>query len=205
MKYIDFQNAFAEDIVIKKQSIDLLYPKFDTKSLSLWQKKGYIKKIRNGYYIFAKTKINTATLYHISNKVYHPSYISLHQWLCYYGFIPEYVFTITCVSTKKTNIIDCEQGDFSYQKIKNSLFWWYNYKKKWEVWFYIASPEKVLLDFFYLYPQYSDIEDMKWLRLNSFEILEKIDLTLLQVYLTNFENKRLEKTITIFLKYLKTC
>lgn len=64
-------------------------------ALTRWQKKGYLKKIRSGFYRLTNRPIKgEADLFFIANRIYTPSYISLQPALRWYNFIPEGVFTI---------------------------------------------------------------------------------------------------------------
>lgn len=143
------------------------YPVFSTQELKLilgsdykssflvklnsWIKKGYIIQLRRGLYMLAnaKDKINYMQF---ASKIYRPSYISLEFALNYYGIIPEAVFTVTSISTKKTAFFEVPEirGYFSYQKIKSSVFGGFNTFTENGVSFNLAEMEKALMDFFYI-------------------------------------------------------
>ncbi len=57
---------------------------FDRRRLSEWQKKGYIKKIVKGYYLFSEVNIDESMLSAIANKIYKPSYISFETAMSHY-------------------------------------------------------------------------------------------------------------------------
>jgi hypothetical protein len=90
---------------------------------------------------------------------------------------------------------------FSYQSIKPELFWGYVIiqHKYWT--FFIADPEKTILDFFYLNPQYWDRDDILWLRFNWDVIREKINKETLLKYSKIYPNKRVQRVIQIFLSF----
>ena len=46
MKYIDFYQKFKNDFLIKTSDVFVLFPNFNIKDLSKWQKQSYIKKIQ---------------------------------------------------------------------------------------------------------------------------------------------------------------
>ena len=58
---------------------------FDLRRLNEWQKKNYIKKIRQGFYIFSDLEINEQALFIIANRIHEPSYISLEMALSFTG------------------------------------------------------------------------------------------------------------------------
>ncbi|MBS8122307.1 type IV toxin-antitoxin system AbiEi family antitoxin domain-containing protein [Candidatus Vampirococcus lugosii] len=111
-------------------------------------------------------------LYFASNKIYQPSYISLESAFSYYGIIPEQVFTINGVSTKKTNYFKTDFGVFNYKKINPKLFFGYNIISLKENKVLIASLEKAILDYFYLYDNIKSTVDFEYLRWNK-DILKK--------------------------------
>ncbi|MDO8444107.1 MAG: hypothetical protein Q7S80_01205 [bacterium] len=120
-------------------------------NLQNWQKKNQVIQLRRGLYFlpsFDKAKIKPDML---AARLYEPSYVSLEYALSYYGIIPEAVFTITSVSTRKTAHFLVEGiGNYSYQKIKKEAFGGYGTYLENGVSYNLAEPEKALLDFFYL-------------------------------------------------------
>jgi hypothetical protein len=99
--------------------------------------------------IFSDIKPDESTLFEISNLIYSPSYVSLESALSYYGLIPEAVFSINSVSTRKTAVFKTPLAVFNYRKIKKSLFFGYILQKYNNKSYKIASPEKAILDYFY--------------------------------------------------------
>jgi len=145
MKY----NAFKEKINAKlftRQDIRLLGLKIFAYQLSLWQKQGYITKLKNGLYIFTESLIGTNPE-EIAQLLYEPSYISLEKALSIYGLIPEMVYAITSITAKATRRFKNKLGVFTYRNIKPNLFFGYTRKPTGLM---IADPEKALLDLIYL-------------------------------------------------------
>lgn len=118
-------------------------------NLKNWMKKGYLTMLRRGLYVISETTKNTDTML-FAAKIYSPSYVSLEMALGFYGIIPEAVFTVTSVTTKKTKKFKTPVGSFSYQKIKKGAFGGFETKKQKGISFNLALPEKALVDFFYL-------------------------------------------------------
>ena len=94
---------------------------FDKNNLSRWVKKGYLIKLRNGYYTFREYMATQNINLYLANRIYRPSYISLHTALAFYGLIPESVTQTTSVSTLKTALFRNTIGVFSYKKIKKEV------------------------------------------------------------------------------------
>ena len=205
MTFLVFQDAFSDFLVIPAIEIEKRFPQFDKNALTRWQKKGYLKKIRNGFYRLAKTKpTSDQDLFFMANHIYSPSYVSLHSALRWYDFIPEGVFTITSVSTKKTQGIQTSDATFSYQSIRRELFFGYQLKKVRNYRFKIAKPEKAILDFLYLNPHLCSLDDLFELRLNITEIQAQLDMEKLDAYLSLYASKALKKRIIVFKKYLSS-
>ena len=204
MVYQDFRNAFIDQICFTSNQIYAWYPGFDKNNLSRWVRKRYLIRLKNSFYMFRELIDTPDIALYVANRIYRPSYISLHTALSFYGLIPEAVARITSVSTLKTAGIENDLGSFSYSKIKNKLFTGFDYlpflKDRTIL---IASPEKALLDLLYLYPFYNSEADMLDLRLDTDMLQEVIHLNSLQKLLITFENKALEKRTHLLLKCYK--
>ncbi len=181
------------------------FPSFDSRRLVEWQSKGYIKKVINRWYIFADVSAEERLLLWTSNRIYHPSYISMETALSYYGLIPEAVYTTTAVGTLKTKSFDTPLGAFSYRHLKPALFFGYRLLDWKGFPIKMAEPEKVILDYFYLNPQLNQKEDWQGLRLHQEALHERINLPRLEEYLTLFHTKALDKRVSQFLQYVEVC
>lgn len=117
--------------------------------LSRFVQKGYITRIKRGIYCFDPTHIDELGL---STILYAPSYISLETALHYYGIIPDVPQVVTSVSSSTTKHIQTQWGAYHYTKIKQSLFFGYEYisspfsRTK----THMALPGKALLDYLYI-------------------------------------------------------
>jgi len=203
MNKIDFQKRLTPYGVISLENIYKSFPDFSYKQISRWQKDGFLIKIKQGFYTFTDQKIDDYFLFLIANKIYEPSYISLEKALKYYGLIPEEIFQITSVSTKKTNIFNNSIGSFSYRHIKESLFWGYHFISNSNQKVLIADAEKAILDYIYLHSELKTEKEFKELRINSNSFNENINLDKLNKYLSKFKNKKLNKRLEVFLKTIQ--
>ncbi|MFA6547469.1 MAG: hypothetical protein WCT11_00815 [Candidatus Magasanikbacteria bacterium] len=183
--------------LFSKKDAELLFPTGDISSqqLSRWCKQGYLLKIKNGLYLLSGYE-NQVPNFFIANAIYYPSYVSLETALYEYGFIPDVPHTITSVTTKKTSFVKINLGQFSYRKIKTDCFIGYEPKRylKFDVLF--ASPEKALVDFFYLNKQrLQKSEQITELRLNYFSLKEKIDKEKLRHYGSLYKSPLLDRLL----------
>lgn len=202
MQYLEIRDNLKGFIVISANDILKVDQNFHKQRLSEWQKKGYIKKVSKGFYVFSDLEINESILFIIANEIFEPSYVSLEMALSYYGLIPESVYSITSVTSRKTSKFSFPLGQFSYRQIKPELMFGYelvNYQKHN---FKIAEIEKAILDYFYVNSRFKTTGEFEELRINKDAFREKIDMKKLKDYLIQFDNKALEKRVNLFIKYL---
>lgn len=202
MTYLTLKSLLKGYTVFSVNDILKLEPGFHRQRLVEWQNKDYIKKIVDKYYVFSDVEMNEELLYFISNRIYHPSYISLESALRYYNLIPESVYTITAVSSKRTYLFNSTVANFQYRKIKPGLFFGYKAVKHKNNTYKIAEVEKAVLDFFYLNPQIKAKEHFEELRFNSSEFLENYSNEKLMKYLEKFANKSLSKRVNNFISFV---
>jgi predicted transcriptional regulator of viral defense system len=202
MKYIDIQNNLRSLGVFTLNDIRMLDPDFREPTLNDWLNNGWIKRIRRFWYADSSFNPESYDYFFIANKIYSPSYISLESALSDYGFIPETTLQITSVSTRKTNLFDTQYGVFSYQSIKNNLYFGYEVIENNDRPFTLATPEKAILDYLYLHSEISSREDLEGLRFNTEIINSTIDREKFNTYLNQFDNLELNNRCKLLLKYL---
>ena len=199
MDYLGFRNKMYD---LACFSIDQVYasqPGFDRNNLYRWTKKGLLVSLRRGYFAFPEYKRKTDYAWYFANCMYKPSYISLHTALSFYGIIPESVIQITSVTTLKTASFFNEFAQYSYQSVKKALMFGYGLKPLPDGrGIRFASPEKALLDLFYLYPEYNTQKQMEDLRLDEDFLHEEFNPKLFKDYLKLFHNKALEHRVQLF-------
>jgi predicted transcriptional regulator of viral defense system len=196
-----FRQKFKPTEVISVNEIRKVFPNFDTKNLVNWQKKGYITKIKNLYYIYSDEVIDELKLFYISNKIYNPSYVSMESALSYYGIIPEGVYSIQSITTLKTNSFNTKIGSFNYQNVKKQLFFGYKLVKNENNLFRIARIEKAIIDFLYLSPYIKDYVSFESLRWNK-QMLLKVDSKIMESYLETVNSHTLNKKINFLKEYI---
>ncbi len=203
MTFLEFQKTFANMPVIPVVEIRKAFPRFDRNALTRWQKAGYLVKIRNGFYRLKDSpRKGSSELFFIANRIYQPSYISLQSALSWYGFIPEGVFTITSVSTLKTQNFQTPEGVFAYQTVRKNLFFGYRLEHFGAWRFKIATPGKALLDLLYLNPHLDSEAHFVELRLNFWELKEHFNRREFENYLSLAASPTLTDRAKKFLKFL---
>lgn len=199
MTFIDFQNQLSGYLVFSLQDARKVFSGFSYRQLDRWEKKGYLKKIKRGFYCFYSQQMDRNLLFYAANKIYTPSYVSLEMALKYYGLIPEEIFQITSVSAKKTAGFKTLIGNFSYRRIKPGLYWGYRLVDFGKQKILLAEPEKAVLDYLYINPKLKTADDFVEMRVNADEFKSQISPARLQKYLETFNNKALSKRVKVFL------
>lgn len=200
MNFIEFRTSFIEVGCVNIHQIAALYPDFNPNNLTRWIKQGLLIKLRQGYYSFPELRGHSDFALYLSNRIYKPSYISLHSVLAFYGIIPEAVTQITAVSSLKTADFQNDFGVYTYKKVREDLFFGYELKPFGDKSILFAHPEKALLDLLYLFPFYDSSEDLDDLRLDEDYIANDIDRKRLDEYTARFGSKALTRRVELMKK-----
>ncbi|MDY0282168.1 MAG: hypothetical protein RBR35_16600 [Salinivirgaceae bacterium] len=202
MSYLLFKSTFNTYPIFSLKDIEKAFPDFNKMNLYNWQKKGYIHKLRNQHYCFSDKQYDEEQQYIIANRIYKPSYVSLETALFYYGLIPEAVFTITSISTLKTQSFKTHIGNFTYNTLGSSRFFGYRLVQNEQFAFKIAEPEKALLDFLYLKSYIATMEDILGLRLNKTTLTYNFDFQKFYDYATLFNSKVLLHRVNLIREFI---
>lgn len=201
MNFIEFRSKFFDLACFNINQIYAWQPDFNRNNLIRWTNHGLIIRLRQGYYTFPEYKSRADYPLYFANRIYRPSYVSLHTALSFYGIIPEAVVQITSVTSLKTAGFSNTFGEYSYQTVKERLMFGYDLKPVADGrTLALASPEKALLDLLYLYPFYNSEQELEELRLDASYLKEDLNRDLLKEYTNRFENKALEYRITHLIK-----
>lgn len=198
MNYTEFRNKMVALACFNVNQVYAWCPDFDRNNFFRWTKKGLLIRLRQGFYTFPEYLGKPDFPYYFANRIYNPSYISLHTALAFYGIIPETVVQITSVTSLKTASFSNPFGDFSYKTVRDDLKFGYDLKPMNDNrMFAFATPEKAILDLLYIYPFYNTIRELEDLRLDEEYLQEELNKERLMDYLNRFDNKALEKRVRI--------
>ena len=180
----------------------LLWEKdFDRNNLTRWCRRGLLVKLRNQYYAFPEYRQVPDFSRYVANRIYSPSYISLHSALSFYGMIPEEVVQLTSVTTQKTARFENDFGTFHYQNVKTPFYFGFEIKTiQSGRGLLFATPEKALLDLLYLNPYYKTEQDMEELRLDEDYMQNELNLERLNGYLSKIGSKTMEQKVKRLMK-----
>ncbi|MDP2912919.1 MAG: hypothetical protein Q8N91_02810 [Candidatus Omnitrophota bacterium] len=170
--------------------------------ISRWEKAGKIIQIKRGIYLLADPyrKIDVYEPY-LASMLKKPSYVSLEKALEYHDMIPEAVLVYTSVTTKRPAKYITKAGTFDYRHIRSDLFWGYNSVAVNKQTAFIASPEKALLDYFYLREIKISEPYLEEMRLHN---VEQIDIGKLIDYARRFRKPGILRTAEIIKVYIES-
>ena len=203
MKFTDFKTKFRDLPFIRTKDICWIAGEQEGKQvlfnqLYRWQQRKLVVKLKKGIYLLGlnERKIYPSRAF-LANQLYHPSYVSLEYALNFYGLIPEKVVDMTSVTTKKTNTFKNSEGHFVYQHIKARAYDGFKSCKDEEgLTFFMAQPEKAMVDFLYLNLKRFDSEDKgvfeESYRFQNLEVLRKSKLL---SYARLFEARKLTRLV----------
>jgi hypothetical protein len=204
ISYHIFHDALRQFPVFSLHDIRKKFPDFDKKRLTEWHQKGYVQPFCRGYYIWPGVLKDEKDLWAAACRVYAPAYISLQSALGFYGIIPEGVFSVTAITTKKTRSFQWGPTHFFYQAIQpHLLMGYFHYRAPGGLPFGMAYPEKALLDLLYLHPDLAEPVDFEALRLNRMVLRGLWNTERTENLLGVFNKKTLEKRYRVFEKWMK--
>ena len=201
MTFLEFKNQLFDLACFNIYQVYAWQPDFDRNNLTRWVKKGYLVHLRQGYFAFSEYKSRQDYSLYFANRIYRPSYISLHTALAFYGMIPEAVVQVTSVTSLKTISFSNDFGEYSYKNLKENLMFGYELKPVADNrTMQFATPEKALLDLLYLYPFYDNEQELEELRLDEDYLHDDLDKDLLVNYCDKFQNKALARRVKLLFK-----
>lgn len=146
--------------------------------ISRWVQDGKVIRIHKGLYTLAEPyrKVNPDPFY-IANALKNASYVSLQSALSWYGMIPEFVPSVTSITTGRPQTIETPLGRFEYRHVSKKYFWGYEHVElKNSFHAFLACPEKALLDLIYLTPGSDHMAYLEELRLQNFDQIDRLRL-----------------------------
>lgn len=203
MNFVDFIKKYSKDQVIDSSTFSLFAK--DPQSLrcqvQYWRKRGYLIPLKRGIYVLSKDlRKQPLSFGFVSNILVSPSYLSLEYALSYYDLIPEKVTVYTAITPKKTAMFRNPLGNFEYHSIKEELFFGFTKKTDNNQDYFIAYPEKAILDFLYFH-QYIKGEESEF---QSYRLqnLESLNLKRFNEFRRRY-NEKTNNIARLFLEFVK--
>lgn len=164
--------------------------------LSRWMKQGKVIGLRRGLYTLA-SPYRRATLRPemLANDLHRPSYLSGLWAMGYYDLIPEKVVWYTSVTARSPCRYENALGLFVYHHVSRERF--FGYRKTDDAGFFIAEPEKAILDHWHLTEGVWTIHRLAEMR---YQNLDQLDVKRLRDYARRMSSPRLSRTIELLLE-----
>ena len=97
--------------------------KFPRNKVSTLEKRGNIIRLKKGLYVISEKISRTPVSRELlANHLYGTSYVSLETALSFYGMIPERVFAIRSMTTKRAKNFETSFGNFDYTPVSADYF-----------------------------------------------------------------------------------
>jgi len=183
-------------------ALDDNQPKTTKNQLSKWSGDDKILRIGRGKYLLNKTfRKQSPSVYYVANQLLRPSYVSLYTALQFHGLIPEAVFLIQSMTPRHGRSQETDLGTFKYSSIKQERFWGYkkystSNKNFLQNSFFMARPEKALLDLFYSLGGEWPKERISEMR---FQNIDKINFETMEDFTQRFNSPRISRATDNFL------
>ncbi len=141
--------------------------------LRRWAGQGQIYRLSRGYYTFDLAQVDYLQ---VATTLVRPSYVSFEYALSYYGMLDQVPQTITLASHSRHKVVTMGSYTLEYSYLKKELFFAYILKNN----FYVAEPDKALLDLIYLITRGKRLTDLDTLDIT------KLNKSKLEMYLKKF-------------------
>lgn len=195
MEYISLLELIGDNPIFESSLLlaGNVNPNLIRVQLSRWVNVGKIYRIRRGLYSVAPPyQKRTPHPFLVANLLQKASYVSLQSALSFYGLIPEVVNITTSVSTGRPERLRTPLGTYEFRHIKTELLFGYRMTEFGEQSAFVASPEKALLDLIYLQPGGATTANLKELRLQN---TDKLDKDLLIKQSSRFNTPKLQNAV----------
>jgi predicted transcriptional regulator of viral defense system len=165
------------------------------RQLSRWVRSGKLIQLRRGLYALAEPHRKIAPHpFLVANRLKRASYVSLQSALEFHHLIPEYVPTVTSITTGRPETLSNPLGHFVFKHVKKSLFFGFEPADLGDGQVaFVAGPEKALLDLLYLTPRSDDPAYLRELRLQN---AENVSLDRLREQARSFESPKLLRAVS---------
>jgi predicted transcriptional regulator of viral defense system len=191
------RRAMGTDAPFSIRDLALIDPGFRQPTLAEWNRKGEVRMLVRGWYVFADVQVDLPLLFDVGCQAYPPAYVSLESALSWYELVPETVHAITLVGTRTTRTSAADAATFVWRTVKPLR--WFGYRvveygrgRR----FLIAEAEKAVLDYLYLHPGLRTEGDMLSVRLDEGGFAA-LDHDRLEQWALRFEHARLMRQVHV--------
>ena len=159
--------------------------------LARWVRAGKLIQLRRGLYVLPeRLRYREPPLERVANLLVSPSYVSLERALSIHGLIPETVPLVQSVTVGRAGMRETPLGRFDYRHVKGEWFFGYREMPLGDDSALVATPEKALLDLFYLSKGEFTRQRIDGLRLQD---LDRLDLEQIRAMAAKARSPRVER------------
>jgi predicted transcriptional regulator of viral defense system len=163
--------------------------------LDRWEKAGKITKVTRGVYSLSSPYISMVpNSFAISSILRPASYVSLQSGLSFYGLIPEFVPGTMAVTVGRPWQVSSSLGRFAFRHIKASLFFGYEQQSLRDQYFFMATPEKALLDLLYFT---SDSDSPAYIESLRLQNVNQLSLDVLHETAERMKSKKVDRGLKV--------
>lgn len=203
MKYDEFVSKVRSYAVFGEDVLSTLGFAKAAKRLQLnrWNGAGRVIRLKRGLYTLPEERRGVPlSVRWLANTLYSPSYLSLEYMLSWYDMIPERVGVVTSITALKTAAFQNTLGRFVYRNLKKDLFFGFEeVKDEFGSNVLVATPEKAILDYIYLYSgwksEHSFLE--KNIRLQQ---LDQLNKKRLKEFAKRFSSLKMDQAVKLLLE-----
>ncbi len=176
----------------------------DTLSVQLyrWKRAGRVVELRRGLYALADP-YRSEPLHGpaAAGAICRPSYLSLQWALSWYGVVPEKGGVFTSVTTRERRSFRNTLGVYTYRTVKPEMFFGYVTERIMSADVRIATPEKALVDLWYLSRGEWRPERMESMR---FDVDAGVDRDRLRATVDQIAKPRMRRALSAWMEYAGT-
>lgn len=202
MQFQDLATVFAQRPCFTARDARLRFPAFYERQLLRWQAQGWVQLLRRPYYRLTQRPWTVHERWAVATTLYGPAYISLETALGHYGFIPEGVFHITCITTRHTRTFTIDGVHHHYRTVVPGWFFGYRLLEQGDAVVRMAGPEKALLDVLHFRPDLRGPDDFEAMRFDRVGIRAAIDPQVWADHLCLSTNRALHQRARAFQRWL---
>lgn len=204
MKFEELVHAVGTFVCFDLNTLRTLFPDHaDSAPVQLyrWRRAGKVVELRRGIYALAepyrKVPLHGPA---VAGHIYHPSYLSLEWALSFHGLVPEKAGTFTSVTTRERRTFTNPLGRFTYRTVQPELFFGHSVRHIMGTEVRMATPEKALLDYWYLSTGEWTVSRMQAMRFDP-SALENEDR--LQSVVNSADRPRLRRALAAWKEYVQ--
>jgi predicted transcriptional regulator of viral defense system len=203
MKYKEFISKVKPYPVFGEDVLSTLDPGKAARRLQLnrWNRAGKVIRLKRGLYALPEDRRAVPlSMRWLANALYSPSYLSLEYMLSWYDMIPERVNVVSSITILKTASFKNALGHFGYRNLKKDLFFGFEeVKDEFGAAVLVATPEKALLDYIYLYSGWKS--DRTFLEKNiRLQQLDQLNKKRLKEFAKKFSSKKMDQAAKLLLE-----